>query len=239
LRNTHPDTVILLFAHAAAHEARSKTFSPWQGAHVNKKVAKALLRHTLAVIRKSGIPLFTSYTDQQRGNSFGERLANAFQEVFDAGYQRVICVGSDCPALTSVDLLQARGTLQEQQMVVGPAADGGAYLIGLHVGCFDLKAFSRLSWQTEQVLQELSVYAVNMQACTQEVALLQERADVDSEEDLNLMLQQIPVLSKLRRLILAILSEATANKHKLRNLLLRPLEQHLQELPLRAPPRYF
>jgi glycosyltransferase A (GT-A) superfamily protein (DUF2064 family) len=236
LRSTHPDTAILLFAHAAKHEARSKTFSTWQGAHVNQKVAKALLRHTLAVIRESGIPLFTIYTEQQRGNSFGERLANAFQDVFAAGYQRVICVGSDCPTLSTADLLQAKVALQQQQMVVGPAADGGAYLIGMHVDCFNPKAFTSLNWQTEQVSQELSVYAISQQACPYGFALLQERADVDSEEDLNLMLQQLPLLNKLRKLILVILSEVTAKRYALRNLLLQPLEQHMQELPQRAPP---
>lgn len=231
------DTAILLFAHAAEHEARTKSFSSGRSAHTNKKIARVLLQHTLAVIHKSRIPLFTVYTAQQKGNTFGERLANAFQDAFGAGYQRVICIGSDCPTLAVADLQQAQFALQQHSMVVGPAADGGAYLIGMHIDSFDPESFAMLNWQTEQVMHELSIYSFRQQARLHSFELLHKRPDVDSKEDLRLVLDGLPVLSRFKILILAILSIDAARALTFRDFLRRPLDWSLQKLQLRAPPQ--
>jgi len=230
------DTAILLFAHAAEQEAKNKTFSSGKGARTNKKVARVLLEQTLTVLRSANLPLFTVYTAQQKGSTFGERLANAFQDAFGAGYQRVICVGSDCPTLSAADLRQAHQALQQHCMVVGPAADGGAYLIGMHIDCFEPESFSMLNWQTEQVLQELALYSFRRQARLNGFELLEERADVDSREDLSRVLERLPVLNRFKSVVLAILLEGAARAYKLRNVLRMPLERHLQKLLLRAPP---
>ncbi|GAA4438302.1 hypothetical protein GCM10023188_33560 [Pontibacter saemangeumensis] len=236
MRTAPSDTAILLFAHAAEQEAKTKSFSSGRSAQTNKKIARALLEHTLGVLYESQIPLFTVYTAQQKGNTFGERLANAFQDVFEAGYQRVICVGSDCPTLAVSDLLQAQRALQQHSMVIGPAADGGAYLIGMHIGCFDPESFAMLNWQTEQVQQELSIYSFRHQARLHGFVLLQKRADVDTKEDLGLVLEGLPVLNRFKLVILAILSEGAARAYTLRHFLRKPLSWKLQRLQLRAPP---
>lgn len=230
------DTAILLFAHAAEHEARAKAFASGRNARTSKKIAGVLLEHTLAVVHKTKIPLITVYTAQQKGNTFGERLANAFQDAFGAGYQRVICIGSDCPTLGAADLLQAQQALQRHNMVVGPAEDGGAYLIGMHIGCFDPESFAMLNWQTGQVLHELSIYSFRHQAVLNGFELLQKRADVDSKEDLRLVLEELPVFNKIKVLILAILSRRAVCAFTFRHFLRKPLNLNLQELQLRAPP---
>lgn len=231
-----PDTAILLFAHAAEHEVKYKTFSSCHSARVNKKLAEALLKHTLKTIKKSGIPCFPVFTDQQKGRTFGERLANAFQDAFQAGYQRVICVGSDCPALSPADLRQAESDLKEHPMVVGPAADGGAYLIGMHINSFNPEAFAMLNWQTEQVMQELSIYSFRQEVRLHAFELLPEKADIDTKEDLRIVLQQLPVLNRLRRKILFIISKEAAKEFVLRYLLLKPSDKHFSDLLLRPPP---
>lgn len=230
------DTAILLFAHAAEHEVKSKTFTSWHSAQVNQRIAKALLKHTLRTIKKSSIPFIAVFTEKQKGRTFGERLANAFQDAFQAGYQRVICVGSDCPALTPADLLQAKSALQEHGMVVGPATDGGAYLIGMHIDSFDPEAFKMLNWQTGQVMQELTIYSFRQEVRLNAFELLQEKADIDSKEDLGCILEQLPVLHGLRRLILSILSRGATQVQTLRGLFLEPLDKHLHSLLLRPPP---
>lgn len=233
----HADTAILLFAHAAEYEARAKSFSSGRSARVNKKIASALLKHTLAVIHKSRLPLFTVYTAQQKGNTFGERLANAFQDAFGAGFQRVICVGSDCPTLAVADLQQAERALRQHGMVVGPAADGGAYLIGMHIDSFDPESFAMLNWQTEQVMHELSIYSFRQQARLYSYELLRKRSDVDSKEDLRLVLDELPVLNRFKLLVLALLSTSSARARIWRAFLRRPLEWSLRKLQLRAPPQ--
>lgn len=236
LFNIPTDTAILLFAHAAEHEVKAKTFSSGHSAHVNQKIAGALLKHTLRTITKSGIPYFTVYTNQQKGSTFGERLANAFQDAFQAGYQRVICVGSDCPALSTADLRQAKHILQKHQMVVGPATDGGAYLIGFQMAAFNPEAFARLNWQTDQVMQELHLYAFRQEAHSSAFELLPVKSDIDATEDLEIVLKQLPVLSKLRKRFLFILSYGVAQVYALRRFLPDPSDRHLQNLLLRAPP---
>ena len=230
------DTAILLFAHTVSHEVKFKTFSSCHSTHVNQRIANVLLKHTLKNVKRSGIPFFTVFTEQQKGRTFGERLANAFQDVFLAGYQRVICVGSDCPTLTPADLVHAKDALQEHGMVVGPASDGGAYLIGMHISDFDPEAFAMLNWQTGQVMQELSLYSFRQQERLNAFALLQEKADIDSKEDLRFVLAKLPVFSRLRKLILSILSKGAAQAHVLRALVLKPLALHVKNLLLRAPP---
>ncbi|GAB3532338.1 hypothetical protein GCM10027443_15980 [Pontibacter brevis] len=196
----------------------------------------ALLRHTLRTIKKSGIPFLTVFTEQQSGSTFGERLANAFRDAFQAGYQRVICVGSDCPTLTAADLLQAKHVLQERCIVAGPAADGGAWLTGMHADNFNPEAFALLNWQTDQVMQELASYAFQQGVPLHALGFLQVKADVDSGEDLNLLLQQLPVLNRLRKQLLSILSKGAAQARAFRRLLIQPFDKHLQVLLLRPPP---
>lgn len=237
MRTAPADTAILLFAHAAAHEAKAKTFASGRSARTNEKIADVLLEHTLAVVRKARLPLIPVYTADQKGNTFGERLANAFQDAFGAGYQRVICIGSDCPTLAATDLLQAQEVLQRQNMVVGPAEDGGAYLIGMHIGCFDPESFAMLNWQTGQVLHELFIYSFRQQAVLNGFELLQKRADVDSKEDLRLVLEGLPVFNRFRVLILGILYGRAARAFAFRHLLRKPLGWSLRELQLRAPPQ--
>lgn len=231
------DTAILLFAHATAQEAKAKAFASGRSARTNKKIADVLLDQTLAVVRKADLPLITVYTAGQKGNTFGERLANAFQDAFGAGYQRVICIGSDCPTLAAADLLQAQEALQRQNMVVGPAADGGAYLIGMHIDCFDPESFAMLNWQTGQVLHELSIYSFRHQAVLNGFELLQERADVDSKEDLCLVLENLPAYNRFKVQILNILSGRASRAFAFRHFLRKPLGWSLRELQLRAPPQ--
>ena len=67
---------------------------------------------------------------QQRGEGLGERLANVFADLFAAGSDTVVVAGSDSPALPGEYLKQAFSDLEAAGVVLGPAADGGYYLIG-------------------------------------------------------------------------------------------------------------
>ena len=234
--NTSADTVLLLFAHTAEQEVKSKSFAAEQDMPVHRKVAQTFLSHTLSVARNTRLPVLKVFTARQKGSTFGERLANAFHDAFEAGYQRVICIGSDCPSLTESDLLQAHASLQAYNMVIGPAADGGAYLIGMHIDCFNPEAFAMLNWQTGEVLDELAMYSYRQQACLGCVGMLEVKTDVDSAEDLVRVLAEPALSNRIRHVLLGILSAGEAMKRPLRDLLLHPLTQHLKHLLLRAPP---
>ncbi len=87
---------------------------------------------------------------QQVGGDLGARMHGAFAECCAAGYERVVLIGSDCRALTTDLLETAFRQLDTHDAVLGPAADGGYYLIGLRAPQPTL--FADMPWSTAQVL---------------------------------------------------------------------------------------
>ena len=67
----------------------------------------------------------------QTSGDLGERMAGAFQEQFAAGAEKVVIIGSDCLAITPDHLKQAFAALDTADVVIGPATDGGYYLLGI------------------------------------------------------------------------------------------------------------
>ncbi len=88
----------------------------------------------------------------QHGSDLGERLARAFQERLAAGSRQVVVLASDTPHLPDERILRAFQALEREEVVVGPARDGGYYLIGasrLHP-----ELFRSIPWGTGQVFRE-------------------------------------------------------------------------------------
>ena len=88
----------------------------------------------------------------QHGADLGERLVRAFQERLAPGTRQVVVLGSDSPHLPAERVARAFETLESDEMVVGPARDGGYYLVGasrLHVSLF-----RGIPWGTGQVYRE-------------------------------------------------------------------------------------
>jgi glycosyltransferase A (GT-A) superfamily protein (DUF2064 family) len=122
----------------------------------NRKVARALYRHAHRAVKSSGLPVIEVNDAQQRGNSFGARLANAFVDAFAAGYEHIIAVGSDCPRLHEVDWQSIAAHLKDGSPVLGPTSDShGAYLIGLSRAQFNHGAFAALPWRSPGLLDAL------------------------------------------------------------------------------------
>ena len=115
----------------------------------------------------------------QGNGDLGARMAWAFSEAFSVGMERVIIVGTDCPGLTG-DLVQiAFEELRDNDLVVGPAKDGGYYLIGLRM--FTPHLFGGIPWGTDEVLPKTLGIADDLKL---RVLLLERLADVDRPEDL-------------------------------------------------------
>ncbi len=121
----------------------------------------------------------------QSGENLGERMRNAFSEGFDRGYTKIIIIGSDCPAVTQELINEALHKLDRHDAVIGPAADGGYYLIGLRRSAPEL--FTGIDWSTEQVLKQ------TIERCTTlhlHYVLLPELRDIDRMEDLEFYRRQ-------------------------------------------------
>ncbi|MFC6268723.1 TIGR04282 family arsenosugar biosynthesis glycosyltransferase [Frigoriflavimonas asaccharolytica] len=113
----------------------------------------------------------------QSGKDLGERMQNAFQELFDQGYKNCIIVGSDLFDLQAKIVDEAFEKLENGEVVIGPAEDGGYYLLGLKKVIPEI--FQHKNWGTETVLDDTLKDLKN-----QYVEFLVSLNDIDTFEDL-------------------------------------------------------
>lgn len=114
---------------------------------------------------------------QQRGNDLGERMHNAFREAFSKGYKKVVIVGSDLYDLEAKDINYAFEQLSKCDVVIGPAVDGGYYLLGMKI--MHSQIFQNKDWGTSTVFQST---INNLQ--NKRVFLLDELNDIDTYDDM-------------------------------------------------------
>jgi uncharacterized protein len=117
-------------------------------------------------------------TTAQGAGNLGERLARAFSDAFKNGASRVVIIGSDCPWLSAADIEETWSELETHDVVLGPARDGGYWLIGLRGPLPEL--FGGITWSTPDVLKQTVERATERGL---RVRLLRELRDVDTFED--------------------------------------------------------
>lgn len=121
----------------------------------------------------------------QTGKNLGTRMSNAFALLFAKGYKNVVVIGTDCPNLKTEDLNQAFLNLSQADLVLGPAKDGGYYLIGMSQ--FIPEIFKDIPWSTSEVL-DMTLERAN--ALEIDYKFLSTHTDIDTLEDLELLLSQ-------------------------------------------------
>lgn len=121
----------------------------------------------------------------QGEGSLGERLARAFSDAFTEGCTRVVAIGSDCPDVTANDVTNAWDALERNDVVLGPASDGGYWLIGLRERSDGV--FEQIDWSTSRVFEQTMRW---IKANDKSHQLLRQLADIDTEEDWKLYLQR-------------------------------------------------
>ena len=115
----------------------------------------------------------------QGPGDLGARMSRAFAEAFAEGVQRVVILGADCPSVTPGTVGEAFDALGQAEVVLGPATDGGYYLVGLKQPCAAL--FEGIAWGTDRVLEQTLAVVHRLSLRHR---LLSERPDVDRAEDL-------------------------------------------------------
>lgn len=115
----------------------------------------------------------------QRGENLGERLIHAIKTVFEEGFTKTVILGSDSPTLPFNYVKEAFDLLNTHDLVIGPARDGGYYLIGLNKPQPSL--FKNIHWSTSRVLHQTLEKAKQLHL---KYYLLPEWYDVDTKEDL-------------------------------------------------------
>ena len=157
------------------------------------KIYKYLLQHTANVSKEVDADRFVFYSESiqdndiwddsffnkklQYGNDLGERMQNAFQQLFDSNYKNVIIIGSDLLDLNSAIINKTFSLINEYDAVIGPAKDGGYYLLGLKAA--NPKLFKNKEWGTETVRRDTLNDLKNSTVFT-----LDELNDIDTFEDM-------------------------------------------------------
>ena len=113
----------------------------------------------------------------QTEGDLGEKMGHAFHQAFANGYQHIIGIGTDIYDLNANDIQAGFDQLKKNPYCFGPANDGGYYLIGMTQ--YQPQIFQNKSWSTASVLKETL-----RDLPPENVALLQEKMDVDTIEDL-------------------------------------------------------
>ena len=161
---------------------------PGFGAEGAAAIYTKLLAHTVEVARASGIPFelrVTGASPETFKAGLGEDLAVVDQGDGDLTdkLSRVpapaMVIGSDCPGLTPQHLWAAHDTLATEEMVIGPASDGGYYLLGYNSNA--RFAFQDMPWSTDKVFEETLKRFV---ARGIRPAVLPELSDIDTAADL-------------------------------------------------------
>lgn len=124
----------------------------------------------------------------QRGNGFGERLAFATEDLFRVGFESVCLINSDSPMVSASSFAEAANELAKpgDRIVLGPAADGGYYLIGLKR--IQHRIFEEIDWSTERVLAQTLERAAEIDIA---VHLLSQGFDVDDRVTLRLLCDEL------------------------------------------------
>jgi len=156
-------------------------------------IYKFLLQHTTTISDKLNVIKQVWYSEEiwkndiwdnsvfdkklQVGADLGVRMANAFTEGFAAGFEKICVIGSDLYDLEQHDLESAFDALKDNDYVIGGAADGGYYLLGMKK--FNPSLFENKSWGTKTVLE-----ATLSDLKNEKVHLLEVRNDIDVYDDI-------------------------------------------------------
>jgi rSAM/selenodomain-associated transferase 1 len=165
-------------------------------------VYRKLLVHTHQVTQPLSCDRFVFYADEinqhdiweennyrkevQLGHDLGARMQHAFDRVFETGYTSVCIIGSDCMEITEGLLRSAFDALLQNDVVIGPSADGGYYLLGMKKTIPEL--FVNKPWSTAKVLERTMEDIINQQL---RFRLLDTLRDIDTEEDWNQYVNRI------------------------------------------------
>ena len=199
-QTTQPaDCQLLVFARVPALGRVKSRLAAGVGPPAALAVYRELLAITNAAVVAAGVPATVWLADtataaptaaearewaahatcSQPAGDLGARMTAAFAAAFAAGAGRVAIIGTDCPGLRAGHLTQAFAALETADVALGPATDGGYYLLGLRQPQPEL--FQHKAWSTASVLADTLADAHRLGL---RVALLSELRDVDTAGDL-------------------------------------------------------
>lgn len=186
VKNPIPGTVKTRIARTVGHERATQVY-------------RHLIQHTQQITRYAPYARTVYYADfvnpndgwngfdkaLQVGHDLGERMAHAFRQQLARGAEKVVIIGSDCLAITGDHLTQAFGALDQTDVVLGPATDGGYYLLGMKR--FHENLFVDMPWSQPTLLSRTTQW---LEQTNVPYSLLPMLADIDEWDDYEQALRQ-------------------------------------------------
>jgi len=123
----------------------------------------------------------------QEGNDLGGRIKNSFINAFSGGYENVVLIGSDSPDLPSSHIKNSFEFLRDDDVVIGPAIDGGYYLIGFRADTFAPFIFDGIEWSSGGEFRD-TLNKLNEKSAR--VHILPEWYDIDRYADLKMLYEK-------------------------------------------------
>lgn len=163
------ETAILLFIRSEQDEIRHKRLIKWDDSG-NQDVIRVLNNRIVRTANETELPCFVIDSHHQIGSGFAERLQNAFAQIFDLGFSRVISVGNDIPNLTAQHILEADRQLHTNDVCFGRTQKQGIYLFGLNHETFKKIDFSAINWQESSLIPSIRIYSEEINANWKELA---------------------------------------------------------------------
>lgn len=170
------------------------------------EIYKFLLNHTVTITKALKVVKQVYYSETiwendiwdndiyqkkiQNGSDLGIRMKNAFKNGFDDGFEKIIVIGSDMYDLNENDIENAFIQLDKSEFVIGPAEDGGYYLLGMKL--VEPSLFKNKKWGTATVLKDTLIDLTH-----KKVKLLETRNDVDIYDDIKDILVFQPFLKNI------------------------------------------
>ncbi|MGI8634460.1 MAG: TIGR04282 family arsenosugar biosynthesis glycosyltransferase [Segetibacter sp.] len=165
------------------------------GNEVALSIYNQLLLHTVSATEYLPVVKFVFYSNHiaqgdvwsskhyhkkaQQGDDLGEKMKNAFASIFQESYDKAVIIGTDCPDLNAAIIMNAFTYLRSYDVVIGPAEDGGYYLLGMkELHC---KLFEDIQWSTSTVIHDTLSKCAALQL---NYYLLPVLNDIDEEKDL-------------------------------------------------------
>jgi glycosyltransferase A (GT-A) superfamily protein (DUF2064 family) len=206
-------TAVLVLARSPRVEARLKGLDRGRSAGSGSRLFRASLGRTIRAARLvAGADLHVAIAPEDRravrratkrapanrflqtGATFGERVENAVSRLRDLGYTHVVVLAGDCPGISARHVARAQKALVEDDVVLGPSADGGLYLLGLRTESLDGLALRSVPWRTEDVRRAVESRAL---ARSLSVRVLDRLDDIDDSRSARCFLRD--ALARARR----------------------------------------
>jgi rSAM/selenodomain-associated transferase 1 len=196
-------SIVLLFIKAPVRGQVKSRLAAAIGEEMALELYKRFILDIVDTVNASNHPLRICYTPSdagdmilpwpgqeytamaQKGDDLGARMENAFREIFSEGAAGAVLIGSDIPDLPASIIRDAFDALTRNDAVIGPASDGGYYLIGFNRAVFPPRIFHGIPWSTGRVFEETMK---RFKESPLRVCVLQEWSDVDTIEDLRTLL---------------------------------------------------